>query len=74
MIDSVAGICGDFVNNSQGAPGVNIVARSIFIKKIITTLKTFAYKYNIVILVANNMSSSIGEDNDDYKKEKVDIF
>ena len=62
VIDTITSLCQDFL--AQGNMKIltsEIFERNSFLKQIIVQMKKIAYKYKIVVITVNNMTSSLKE-------------
>jgi hypothetical protein len=73
VIDSIAGLCNDFLRTGKGGlQEYDTFERSIFLKQITQLLKSFAYEYKICILITNNVSANFAEEEKRFiKKDRV---
>ena len=71
IIDTIAGICSEFISNNRGVSNYDTLERKNFLVKTCQLLKKYAHQHNIAIIVLNNMISNINEDSEMLKKEKV---
>jgi RecA/RadA recombinase len=70
VIDTIAGICSEFISNSRGSSNYDTLERRNFLVKTSQLLKKYAHQHNLAVIVLNNVSSNINEDAD-IRKEKV---
>lgn len=69
VIDNIASLASEIVENNDVK---NLFERGIFLKQLSTSLKTMAYKYDIAVIIINNVIASFS---DEYKKSKqVNVF
>lgn len=71
IIDTVAGICNEFITNSRGTSNLNVIERSTFLRNFVTQLKLLSSRHNLAVVVGNNMTSSVNDEAEYFKKEKV---
>ena len=67
IIDNISSVCDHFINIEMSGSTVDYLERASFLNKQATTLKSLAYKYNMLVITINNVVADMmvaGDDGD----------